>query len=235
MKALVISDLHIPFHAEDALKITFDYAKDEKVDTVILNGDILDCASVSKFEKNIQTPHLVEEIEQAKEFLTWLRRRFPNAKIYYRLGNHEERLEHYLMRHAEEIARLNFVTIGALLEVDKFGIKMQTIRQEPLWLGKLAVLHGHELRSGAGVNIAHTVLRKVMNNVLVGHWHRRQSETLKTYKGTMVGAWVVGCMCNLEPEYLPINQWQHGFAIVKVQKNGYFIVDNRIVVDGRVL
>ncbi|MEM4360387.1 MAG: metallophosphoesterase family protein [Candidatus Bilamarchaeaceae archaeon] len=234
-KTLIISDIHVPYQDNRALSVALDFAKDEGVSTIIINGDFMDCAMISKFDKLPSTPSFADEVKVAKNLLSKIRNRFPQAKIIYRLGNHEERLELYLMRQAEEVARLGVVTIASILQADKFGIHVVERRQQHIMLGKLAVLHGHEVSSAASINIANSVLRKVMHNVVVGHWHRRQNETLKTYKGDYIGCWVVGCLCDLNPHYMPVNQWQHGFAIVSVRKSGNFQVYNYVIVEGEVL
>lgn len=41
-RLLVLSDIHIPYHSIDALTCVFDYAKNEKPDAILLNGDTLD-------------------------------------------------------------------------------------------------------------------------------------------------------------------------------------------------
>ena len=41
-RLLVLSDIHIPYHNIDSLTCAFDYAKKEKPDAILLNGDTLD-------------------------------------------------------------------------------------------------------------------------------------------------------------------------------------------------
>ncbi|GIV51986.1 MAG: hypothetical protein KatS3mg038_2507 [Candidatus Kapaibacterium sp.] len=234
MRCLVISDLHIPHHDTSALKVALSYARERKVDTIIINGDMLDFAAVSRYDKTTDVATLRDEIDVGKDVLALIRRRLPNARITYRLGNHEERLEYYLMRHAREIAQLGVVTIDRLLDLDRLKIDYQRDRR-PIWIGKLCVLHGHEMRSAAAINIAKAVLDRTHVNTIVGHWHRRQQYDRRSVDGSMIGCWVVGCLCDLRPHYMPINQWQHGFAIVEVHRSGRFRVDNYIIVDGDVL
>lgn len=234
-RVLIISDLHAPYVDQRALRTALDYARDERVHHVVINGDLIDCAMISRFDKRANTPSLTEEIESGRDVLATIRQQLPRARITYRLGNHEERLEHYLMRHAQEIARLGVVTIASLLRTDAYGVRVIDARQERLQLGKLSVMHGHEVNTYASINVAHAVLRRVMCNVIVGHWHRCQTEILRTYKGDFIGCWVTGCLCDLEPDYAPVNQWQHGFAIVSVYKSGRFHVSNRLIIRGEVL
>lgn len=234
MRALIISDVHVPHHDAGALKVAISYARERKVDTIIINGDLLDFAAVSHYDKTADVATLKEEIDTCRDVLAMLRRRLPQARIIYRIGNHEERLEHYLMRHAREIAQLGVVTIDRLLELDRLKIDYQCDRR-PIWIGKLCVLHGHEMRSAAAINIAKAVLDRTHVNTIVGHWHRRQQYDRRSVDGSMVACWVVGCLCDLRPHYMPINQWQHGFAVVEVYRSGRFRVDNYIIVDGDVL
>lgn len=234
MRCLVISDLHAPHTDLRALKTALQYASSERVDTCIINGDLLDFAAVSRYDKTTDVATLRDEIDVGKDVLALIRRRLPNARITYRLGNHEERLEYYLMRHAREIAQLGIVTIDRLLDLERLKISYQRERQ-PIWVGKLCVLHGHEIGSAAAINIAKAVLDRTHVNTIVGHWHRRQQYDRRGVDGSMIGCWVVGCLCDLRPHYMPINQWQHGFAIVEVHRSGRFRVDNYIIVDGDVL
>jgi predicted phosphodiesterase len=42
-KCVVLSDVHFPFEDKVAVQMAIDYIKKAKPDTVILNGDIMDC------------------------------------------------------------------------------------------------------------------------------------------------------------------------------------------------
>ncbi|NPB03714.1 MAG: metallophosphoesterase, partial [Thermotogae bacterium] len=43
------------------------------------------------------------------------------------------------------------------------------------------------------------------------------------------GAWIVGCLCDLKPDYSPNNEWTHGFAFVELFENGHFSVKNHLI------
>ena len=96
----IISDVHIPYHDPAAICAALDYFQKKEVDTILMNGDILDFWKISRFLKKGNKPDLVEEIEAGREFLEWLRWQFPEARIYYKLGNHEARWELYLWEKA---------------------------------------------------------------------------------------------------------------------------------------
>ena len=51
-KFVVISDIHFPYQDDKAIKAALDFIKTNPVDTIILNGDILDFYDVSSFDKD---------------------------------------------------------------------------------------------------------------------------------------------------------------------------------------
>jgi hypothetical protein len=52
----------------------------------------------------------------------------------------------------------------------------------------------------------------------------------------MITTWSLGCMCELHPPYMPLNKWNHGFAIVDLDDNGTdFEVRNKRILKGKVL
>jgi hypothetical protein len=72
------------------------------VDGILLNGDIIDFHHESKFEHDPRKRSTRQELDATREFLDVLNKAFDCPK-YYKIGNHEERLEKYLMRKAPEL------------------------------------------------------------------------------------------------------------------------------------
>lgn len=89
---IVLNDIHFPYHDEKALKTALMYAKERNVDGILLNGDLCDFYSISSHAKRWDGVDLVGEIEMAQEFFAGLVDQFPNVKIIWKLGNHENRL-----------------------------------------------------------------------------------------------------------------------------------------------
>jgi hypothetical protein len=52
--------------------------------------------------------------------------------------------------------------------------------------------------------------------------------------GKLITTWSTGCLCNLNPDYMVLNKWNHGFAFVEVGSNGDFTVKNHRIYKGRV-
>ncbi len=86
-RILCISDMHIPFNRD--IKEFFKYKG--KVDTLVLNGDIIDNYSMSSFTKMYRLS-LVEELIRARELLIELIEEIEPKKVTVVTGNHEIRL-----------------------------------------------------------------------------------------------------------------------------------------------
>ncbi len=90
-RILSISDAHVPFNLNiDLLK---DYAG--FVDVLVLNGDIQDCQSISKWSRKYRVP-FIDEMIAARKFITNVIDLLRPQKVLITKGNHEVRLIKYL-------------------------------------------------------------------------------------------------------------------------------------------
>ena len=233
-KALILADVHIPYHDADALALAVEYGHREDCDVVILNGDILDFYGISRFGKEIGRMTVYDEIQVCKEFLSDLRSWFPDARIVFKMGNHEVRLRRYLTSEAKEIADIPALALENLLGLEDLDIKF--VAAKPVMLGKLAVLNGHELPMGilGPVNPARGLFLKTRASTIAGHWHFTSEHGEPNLHREETACWSTGCLCDLQPEYSPNNRWNHGFATVEVDDDGMFTVHNHRIVGGRV-
>lgn len=233
-KLLVIGDLHIPFHHIEGIKLAVRYAKENGCDGILLNGDMMDFHFASRFLRDPRYRNAVKEIEVGKVFLESLRKYFTDEKIYYKIGNHDQRLELRLIDTMPELHDLDELKLTNLLGLHDLGI--DTIA--PLAItefGKLNILHGHEFHR-YGIHVAYNNLLKSMDNIMFCHYHKTQEYIHTVLKGDVLGSWSVGCLCGLRPEYLPLNNWNLGFAIVSRRgHNGSFEVSNKKIISGRIL
>jgi predicted phosphodiesterase len=231
---LVISDIHIPYHDRTTVELAIAEAKRRNVKLVILNGDILDYHELSVHDKDPLAPRYVSELATGKQFLTWLRHQLPKARIVYKQGNHEDRLERYVLRNAPAFWGIEAITTPELLEFKRHSIEWVADKRI-IALGKLNVIHGHEYRGGVSspVNPARGLYLKAGAFVMAGHHHQSDEYHNKGVRGNIESTWSLGCGCHLQPAYLRFNRWSHGFAFVETYKEGNFFVENLKIINGK--
>ena len=224
-KTAVFSDIHLGIHDKAALIAAIQYAKQDRVENIILNGDILDSAQISRHPKHADTPKFLNEIELAKQFLEGLRSEFKDQNIYFKIGNHEDRLERYLMQNADALAGL--IDFRKLLKLDDLGIRFVESTQF-MKIENTYIVHGHEMKVSGGVNPARALILKAAANVVMGHVHKTSFSSVRSLDGKFYKAYTTGCLCKLKQSYMPHSNSNHGFAIV--QENG--VVDNLWIENG---
>lgn len=232
----ILSDVHVPYHSETAVASAIEFLKTQELAGILLNGDIADFYAISRYMKDPAHRDFKGELEAVRVFIAWLRATFPGIPIVYKAGNHEERWTHWLWQHAAEISDDPRMSLVAWLDLDKHGVEWVE-DQRPVMLGKLPVLHGHELPKGmaAPVNVARGAFLRTLSTVLVGHSHRTSNHAESDMWHRETGCWSTGCLCDLRPDYARINRWNHGFAVATVHKGGAFDVHNyRVMSDGTV-
>jgi predicted phosphodiesterase len=232
---LVMSDIHIPYHDIKAVTAAIDYGKENQVDCVFINGDLIDFHRISKHETDLRKRSTKQEFEAADEFLSTLRKEFPEIPIYWLKGNHDNRWEKYLQHKATEIWDDHYFKLEERLGLNQKNITMITDKRLVM-AGKLMITHGHLLVNSGGIKPAKRAYEKAGQSVIMGHLHTRdyyrKNNAIRTGMGE---AWVTGCLCEQSPDYNPINDGQHGFAHVKiVNKDGDFVVLNYEVANGKI-
>jgi len=234
-KIAVLSDVHIPYHSIDALTACFDFIQAEKPSAILLNGDILDFYQLSRFGKDPRKRSVAHELQSAREFLDVLSQF--GAKIYYKIGNHEERYQHYLMAKAPELLGVQEFELQHLLGLNERGIDLIGDKRI-IKANDLNIVHGHEFGQSifSPVNVARGLFLRGKVSAMQGHNHQTSSHTETDMNGNMVTTWSLGCLCELNPAYLPINKWSHGFAMVDLSDNGKdFHVRNYRIHKGKIL
>ena len=231
-----LSDIHVPYHCERALAAAVKECRRRKADTLLLNGDALDFYSISRWIKDPRKRDFKAELDSAQQLLQWIRAQFAKARIVFKVGNHEDRWDHYLWNHAPEICDLPNVQLPQILEMDDLAIEYVD-NERPCMAGKLPIFHGHELPRGLTnpVNMARGAFLRMCDTVLVGHGHRTSTHTEPSWEHDETTTWSQGCLCDMNPRYARINKWNHGFAFVDVGADGDFDLTNyRINSDGKV-
>jgi len=227
IRVAILSDIHVPYHSPIALKAAVDYTKKRNPNVLLLNGDFADYYSISRHQKDPSKRDFKGEMNAIRDGLAWLRQQYgPECRIVYKLGNHEERWQHYLWNCAPEISDDPRMDIAEWIDAAKHGIEVVG-DQRPIFIGDLPVLHGHELGKGgvaAPVNPARGLWLRTSGTMLIGHGHRTSHHVEPDWRHKQTSCWSTGCLCDLSPEYARINKWNFGAA--NVEENNGFEVDN---------
>lgn len=232
-KVLILSDIHFPYHDVEAITGALNYGKKQGIDTIFINGDMLDFYQLSFHEKDPRKTSIPDELEMGRNFFKSLRKNFPKANIYYIIGNHEYRMQRYLRVKAPELLDMEEFRMDMLLNCREHDIIYLEYGTK-CYMGKLLVEHGDKMRGSGGVNPARTLLLKLKRHALCGHFHRTTNAIEKVYDGDNIIAYSTGCLCELEPDYMAVNNHNHGFAIVTMLGGGNFSVENKTIVNGKV-
>jgi predicted phosphodiesterase len=234
-RTLVLSDVHLPYHDIAALTAAIEVGVEAKVDCVLVNGDLLDCHTLSRFERDPEARDFAQELEASFEFWDVLRKTFPAARLVYKLGNHDERYQRFVTAKAPELYGVEALRFDRLLRLDTWRVEMVEDKRV-IRMGRLNVLHGHEYKTGfvAPVNTARGLFLRAKACALQGHNHQTSEHSEKTLEDKLIATWSTGCLCDLAPRYMPYNGWNHGAAIVTQSGDGFHVRNFRIR-DGRVL
>lgn len=231
---LILSDVHMPYHNIKALTAAINYGKEQKVNAVILNGDVMDCYAISSFVKDPRARRFSEEIEMTRDFLKNIQKVL-RAKLFFKLGNHEERWQRFLRVNAPAICDMDEFRLKVILNCEILGVELIEDKRI-IKAGHLNIMHGHEFgKVSSAVNPARSYYLKTKQNVICGHLHQASEHTEPNLSGELATAFSTGCLCELHPEYAPINRWSHGFAHVHINKDGTFIVRNLRIINGKIV
>lgn len=245
-RILAVSDLHIPFELPvDSFR---QYAG--RVDTLVINGDILDCASVSSFPR-LYRSDLTEDMIRARKYLIDLIIMLRAKTVYINIGNHEKRLGKLLSERLNaDLLRIMPTNPLDLIVRDGFKdtdhINKTETRYSPLteffadsqveiiytgdWKCKIGnVIFAHPLSYSSGIlktteKATDFFLRqdRTFSACILAHTHK-----LGSYFSGNIQMYEQGCMCDLSRlDYadgkLQIPN-QNGFIYVCLDENGDII------------
>lgn len=242
-RTLILNDLHIPFHSTPAIMAAIDEAKKRKPTCILLNGDVCDFFSISRFDKNPTESSLKREVDLTRQFLGWLRQEFPKSRIIYKLGNHDEWFDKYLWRKAPELfdvsgVSLRHLTTGKIDAIPEVPGIEWVEDQRKIKAGKLNIWHGHEVGKGSiapPVNPARGLFMRTLDTAVQGHLHRSSEHQETTSNGKLIATWSVGCLCGLHPRYARINKWDHCAGWLEQGDHGRFSLSLIRILNGTVL
>lgn len=234
-RVAVFSDIHVPYHSIIAITAALDFVKKDKPDLLLLNGDTLDAYQLSKFNKDPRKRSFAQELETMKELIEVFQKTL-KCKIIFKKGNHSERYEQFLFQKAGELAGIEEFELENIIKARVKGIDVVGDKRI-IKANDLNIIHGHEFSSGffSPVNVARGLYLRGKTNALQGHNHQTSEHTESDMNGKITTTWSTGCLCELHPNYAPINKWNWGFCMVDLDQNKReFDVRNKRIYKGKV-
>jgi predicted phosphodiesterase len=234
---LWMSDIHIPNQDNEALKLAIDYGVKNKINCIVLGGDVLDNTPFTNHDAPPPSADdVVEWFEYCQIFLSHLRTKFPKAHIVWIEGNHDNWYVRYLMKKAPMLFNDDYFRLPQRLDLKKYGVDFYE-QNIVLRAGKLHMLHGHTIMRGfmAPVNAARGVFVKSKSSMIIGHVHSTSNHSETNIKEEPISCWSTGCLCTLAPDYDPHNTKHNlGFAHILVESNGEFEVINKRIINNKI-
>lgn len=223
---LILSDVHLPYHHIPALNEAIEYGLQKGIDSILLNGDIMDCYMLSKFQPDPRQRNFAEEIICFQEFIRMLQKIFPDAEIFYKTGNHETRYERIMISRCPEFLNIPAFDFENVLGCRDLGIEVIK-DQRIVYVGKLPVLHGDEINlRTVNVNPARSLFLKTYKSSMCSHLHRTSNHQEQALDGKVISCWSTGHLGDPHPKYARLNKWTHGIARVEKDEDGNFEVIN---------
>jgi hypothetical protein len=216
--ALLIPDCHIPYQNKKAYNLMIKIAKDLCPDEVVILGDYADFYSVSSHAKDPRVVNiLIDEVAEVNKKLDELDEKFPNAKKIYLEGNHENRLERYLVDRAP--ALFGVTETRFLFDIDKrpnWRFIPYGPRQKHSVLGSYLYAKHTPL-----ANSAKATVTKALCSLVYGHIHSMEENHIVGMEGTNHVAFSVGWLGDKNQDLVfsyvkNHHQWQLGFGLVYV-------------------
>lgn len=187
----VINDVHLPFHDPRAVNLVLDIFESMGIHRLIINGDLLDFLNISLHgpkHPDIQET-LENELFSGQEFLSNLRKRFKGVEIVYLFGNHEDRLNRFIIQKCP--AFWNVLRLETQLNLDSLDIHYLPYNGfYQLEDSKLRIQHSPP---SYGINGTMTSLyNKLDHDYMYGCTHRMQHSARTGASGAVYNAWFNG-------------------------------------------
>jgi predicted phosphodiesterase len=228
---IILNDIQMPFQDQPVLELVLSFVDKLKPDGVILNGDIVDCFSLSSHRrdsKELKQSHLQIEIAHAQRLM----KRLSHIKEKWWIGgNHEHRFYNHIQDKAPELGLVPGLDFPTIFGLGEHGFRWKNYG-DFLMLGRLMVTHGIIVR-GQSAYSAKAHFDKYGTSVIIGHTHRMGWYCHTNVAGAH-GAWENGCLCKLDGlgyTNTKFPDWQQGFAVVHVGEKGFFNVQQQIILD----
>ncbi len=219
---IVLADLHYPEHSQRAVDAVFRFieANRDKIGSVTLLGDALDCQNLSRhtvgkprlrkrggYKQDIDgfQKHILDRIDGLV---------LPGTKKTFICGNHEDWIQSDLLDAMPELE--GTVDLPVLLKLKDRGWRWIPCGGH-LKIGKVVLIHGDQI--GSGTHVAKKMVDQIADCCVMGHVHTATSFT-KSSRLNSKRKWIghtLGCLCTQSPVYAKgrPNSFVWGFGVIE--------------------
>ena len=217
---MVASDCHYwPGIVSTAHQAFCKLAKKLKPKIVILNGDILDGARISRHSRIMweKQPELKDEIHAVQDRCSEIERAAQGAQLYRTIGNHDARFENYLSGRVSEFEEMTGMTLLDYLPRWEAGWAVHLNANTDGWV---AVRHRPV---AGGIHSAYNSTLKAGVHYVHGHLHKLQVTPWADYRGRRYGVDTGTLAEPYGPQFNyteagPVN-WASGFTVLTFHNN----------------
>jgi len=237
-KWLVFSDVHGPWDDPRKVELILDIGQDIGVTHVAIVGDLVDFTNLSTHSpKSPDIPTTLEqEFDWGIEFFNKLRKRFPTQEILFIHGNHEWRLDRFILKQSRPF--WNILTTDKQLQTEHF--KIRTLPYNMAYQIPGTDIRLQHSPPSYSQNAAKTsAMHKMTGRWIWGCTHRPDSAFVFPFQGAKVETHCMGWLgtVDLTPEHFEVFRWTKGherwgssFCVIDIVKNLSHIT--HVVLDG---
>jgi hypothetical protein len=252
------SDQQEPFSDPKLREKFFLFLEETQPDVVVNLGDTNDFPDISRYKSNPATEVNAKVqmcVQGSYDHIHTQRQILPDAEIVKLIGNHDVRLQDYVIERTPELFGLKRAQVPGidempvlspeyLLRLDELGVNCIDPAGGQYEHGQykvskyLAARHGWVATKGSGSSALKT-LEHLGYSVIIAHTHRQSlvHKTVHDIDGNkkVLAAAESGCLCQVEIDglgYTPAPDWQQGFSTATVYPDGKFKIDLATYVSG---
>lgn len=240
-----------PFHDEAAMDVALQIIsfleETDRIDWVINLGDFLDLPSQGRFDQEAGFAGTTQRaIDRGHLFLQQQRAAAgPKAEIVLIEGNHDRRMEKYILSNSAaawglkraNMDELPVMSLPYLLRLDEIGVEyIDAYPAGAYWLTPtLRAIHGQKARSNGSTAAAYTNADPHISTIF-GHAHRLEIQSRTVFnRDEAIRSVAVspGCLCRVDGAVPSVNgsthtdgspakyyeNWQQGVAVIIIEND----------------
>lgn len=204
----LVPDIHIPKEDPAAIHWALQLLKRRGISKLVLLGDVVCLDSLSRFLKSLTTAAgLPDELKTGRRFFAKIEKMFGDIPVTLLLGNHEERLAKYLLKHAPALAELPELSFESLFRVPR---RWRVVKYGD-YIMEQGVLLQHGKKWGQATCRGNILLGC---SSVQGHSHRVNVVHHRQANGRVITAAELGCLCSMDQGYARLVNWSHACGVI---------------------